>query len=83
MFFQKGKNIDALKHYNRCFDCYLNLKSQHRGLLSAPGESPVLPVLFANRSAVLFKMTRFADCVADIDEALRLGYPENLKYKVE
>ena len=82
MFFQKGKNSDALKQYNRCVDCYLNLKNQHRGLLSAPGESPVLPVLFANRSAVFFKMGRFADCVADIDEAVRLGYPENLKYKV-
>ena len=55
---------------------------QNRGLLSAPAGSPVLPVLLANRSATLFKMNRFADCVSDIDEALRLGYPDNLHYKV-
>ena len=27
-------------------------------------------------------MNRFTDCVSDIDEALRLGYPDNLHYKV-
>ena len=42
----------------------------------------MLPILFANRSAALFKMNRFTDCVEDIDEALRLGYPEKLQYKV-
>ena len=50
--------------------------------MAAPEGSPVLPVLFANRSATLFKMSRFADCVEDINEALRLGYPNNLHYKV-
>ena len=55
---------------------------QNRGLLAAPEGSPVLPVLFANRSATLFKMSRFTDCVEDINEALRLGYPNNLHYKV-
>ena len=50
--------------------------------MSAPEDSPVLPILFANRSAALFKMGRFTDCVEDIDEALRLGYPEKLQYKV-
>ena len=50
--------------------------------MSAPEGSSVLPVLLANRSATLFKMSRFADCVSDVDEALRLGYPDNLHYKV-
>ena len=55
---------------------------QSRGLLAAPEGSSVLPVLLANRSATLFKMNRFSDCVNDIDEALRLGYPDNIHYKV-
>ena len=55
---------------------------QTRGLLAAPEGSPVLSVLFANRSATLFKMSRFSDCVSDIEEALRFGYPDNLHYKV-
>ena len=50
--------------------------------MAAPRGSPVLPVLLANRSATLFKMSRFSDCVSDIEEALRLGYPDNLHYKV-
>ena len=46
VFFQKGKNIDALKHYNRCFDCYLNLnKSSQGSSVSSRGEScPTSPV---------------------------------------
>lgn len=48
----------------------------------APTKSVELPMAYANRSAVLFKANWFSDCLNDIDHALKLGYPDNLKAKL-
>ncbi|XP_012257200.2 SET and MYND domain-containing protein 4 [Athalia rosae] len=42
-----------------------------------------LPIILANRSAVLYHLERFELAVLDAEESLRLGYPQNLLYKLE
>ncbi|XP_046740087.1 SET and MYND domain-containing protein 4-like isoform X2 [Diprion similis] len=42
-----------------------------------------LSVILANRSAVLYHLERFELAVSDAEEAVRLGYPQELMYKLE
>lgn len=48
----------------------------------APYGSPEHALGLANRSAVLYHMKKFRDCVKDAEKALTLPYPERLKYKL-
>ncbi|CAB0032206.1 unnamed protein product [Trichogramma brassicae] len=45
----------------------------------APVDDASLPLAYANRSACLFHLKRYADCVADIDKALELSYPDSMR----
>lgn len=40
-------------------------------------------VIFANRSAALYHLERFILALRDCDEAIKIGYPQHLIYKVE
>ncbi|XP_015522321.1 SET and MYND domain-containing protein 4 [Neodiprion lecontei] len=42
-----------------------------------------LSVILANRSAVLYHLERFELSVSDAEEAVRIGYPQELMYKLE
>ena len=42
----------------------------------------VLALAYANRSAAAFHMSDYKACLADIELALRYGYPENKTYKL-
>lgn len=37
---------------------------------------------YANRSAALYRLGKFEDCIADIERALNLPYPKNLRPKI-
>ncbi|XP_065216551.1 SET and MYND domain-containing protein 4-like [Planococcus citri] len=67
--FCQKKDADALNFYSRSVR------------LSAT-KSPELSLAYANRSAVLFKLEKFDLCVLDVDRALGINYPDNLKYKL-
>lgn len=56
----------------------------NQALLLTPfvDDNGLLAVCFANRSAVLFGMQKYEDCLADIDRAVRHGYPERSMYKL-
>lgn len=42
-----------------------------------------LPIILANRSAVLYHLESFELAISDAEEAVRLGYPKELLYKLE
>lgn len=41
-----------------------------------------LPLAFANRSAVLYEMTRYKEALADAERALSLGYPPSKRHRL-
>ncbi|XP_067866931.1 SET and MYND domain-containing protein 4 isoform X2 [Heterodontus francisci] len=48
---------------------------------SSPG-SPEAALLYANRSAALYHLQRYQECLSDIRRAQEHGYPQELEYKV-
>lgn len=69
--FQNKNFMDSLKLYNE-------------SVMLAPFSSAEkeLSTAIANRSAVLFHLKKYHDCLQDIALALSYGYPEALQYKV-
>ncbi|KYN41167.1 SET and MYND domain-containing protein 4 [Trachymyrmex septentrionalis] len=59
-----------------------SLESYTNSARYAPSSSINLSIAIANRSASLFYMDRWQDCINDINLAIKLGYPENLRYKL-
>ena len=70
-FFQKQEHYKALEKYNKAI--LLAPTCDSKGLLG---------VLFANRSAVLFSMSKYSQCLVNIELALAHGYPQDTKYKL-
>ncbi|KAM9846507.1 SET and MYND domain-containing protein 4 [Aulostomus maculatus] len=54
-----------------------------QGICFATQSSEQLSMCFANRSAALYHLQRYQDCLDDIDKALRNGYPSHLVHKLE
>ncbi|KAG7209348.1 hypothetical protein KM043_015449 [Ampulex compressa] len=67
-FFGHSKFLKALETYSNA-------------VLVAPWEE--LGVILANRSAALLHLERYAHALEDAEEALRVGYPPELAYKLE
>ncbi|XP_035734855.1 SET and MYND domain-containing protein 4-like [Vespa mandarinia] len=67
-FFGQGEYPKALKAYSNA-------------VLLAPQND--LSVILANRSAALYHMGQHEHSLNDIEEAIRLNYPEELRYKIE
>lgn len=53
-----------------------------QSIIHAPKNSEELSLALANRSAVLYRMKLYQDCLRDIALALQHGYPSFLKYKL-
>lgn len=53
-----------------------------KSALYAPLDSSQLPIAFANRSASLFYLNRYDECVRDIQLAIKFNYPKQLYYKL-
>lgn len=62
--------------------CIDALKLYTRSIAYAPCTSELLALAYANRSAVLKKIHKYKECIQDIDRALALPYPNNLKNKL-
>lgn len=67
--FCSKKDASALKYYTKSVSLALSNTEE-------------LSVAYANRSAVLFKLSRYDLCLLDIDRALSGKYPDSLKYKL-
>ncbi|CAK9830542.1 SET and MYND domain-containing protein 4 [Anthophora retusa] len=67
--FQATNYIKSIHCYTKC--------SQH-----APATSTELSIAIANRSASLFYLNRYDDCIKDIELAIKLNYPKKLHYKL-
>ncbi|XP_076750657.1 protein-lysine N-methyltransferase SMYD4 [Xylocopa sonorina] len=67
--FQAKNYIKSIEFYTKC-------------ALHAPANSYELSLAIANRSASLFYLSRYDDCIKDIELAIRLNYPKQLYYKL-
>ena len=74
-FFQKGQYEKALSEYNNS----LAYACPHCD--DQDGKSHVALAL-ANRSAALFHLKKYEDCLRDIEDALKAGYPADLQHKL-
>ncbi|XP_029030151.1 SET and MYND domain-containing protein 4 [Betta splendens] len=54
-----------------------------QGICFAPQSSEQLSLCYANRSAVLYHLQRYQECLDDIDRAVKNGYPSHLLHKLE
>ncbi|KAI4479584.1 hypothetical protein M0804_010981 [Polistes exclamans] len=70
-----GNNYFGSEDYLEALDAY------SKAVLLAPQKD--LPVMLANRSAALYHLQKYEHALEDIEEALRLNYPKELRYKVE
>ena len=69
MEFQAKEYARSIKSYTEC--------ASH-----APINSHELSVAIANRSAALFYLNRYDDCLKDIELAIKLNYPKQLHCKI-
>ena len=84
------QSISASKNYrekgNQLFSIKDYIGSVHTYTLSiatCPAENKEeLSIAHANRSAALFHLELYEDCISDIEVALKLGYPDKLHFKI-
>ncbi|XP_012218399.1 SET and MYND domain-containing protein 4 [Linepithema humile] len=62
--------------------CIKALKLYTKSIAFAPYPSKQLALAYANRSAVLFQLGLHSECIQDIDRALILDYPDDLRAKL-
>uniref|UniRef100_A0A8D8X1S2 SET and MYND domain-containing protein 4 n=1 Tax=Cacopsylla melanoneura TaxID=428564 RepID=A0A8D8X1S2_9HEMI len=62
--------------------CHSALLKTNDGLSLAPPGSDLFPVLYGNRSAILFDLKHYQDCLANIELALSGKCPPSLKPKM-
>ncbi|KAH8280291.1 hypothetical protein KR018_001592 [Drosophila ironensis] len=68
--FKAKKWLEAMVLYTRCY-------------LALPSENVAeIRIALANRSATLYHMTKYQECLIDIKRSLDLGYPKDLIYKL-
>ncbi|XP_012153884.1 protein-lysine N-methyltransferase SMYD4 isoform X2 [Megachile rotundata] len=75
-FKKNGNKHFQMKQYNESIQMYT------KSALYAPADSPNLSIAFANRSASLFYLNRYNDCIKDIALAVSLNYPKQLCHKI-
>ncbi|XP_044006083.1 SET and MYND domain-containing protein 4-like [Aphidius gifuensis] len=59
-----------------------SIESFTKSIAFAPIGSKELSLGYANRSVVLLKSNLYENCLLDIEQALKTGYPDNLKAKL-
>lgn len=63
-------------------DYKLAIKNYNLAIVNAPKDSSEYSMGFANRSAVLYRLEKYEECLLDIERALATGYEESLKPKL-
>ncbi|KAL6259901.1 hypothetical protein P5V15_009812 [Pogonomyrmex californicus] len=71
--------VKGILNNTTCIDV---LKLYTKSIAFAPYPSEQLALGYANRSAVLFQLGLHSECIQDIDRALALNYPDNLRAKL-
>ena len=78
-YYVKGTNAKALELYNDSIRHYpLTVSSSNNDRQSNYGVS----LAYANRSAVFFNWKQYKKCLADIEKAFELNYPDILRHKL-
>ncbi|XP_046603009.1 SET and MYND domain-containing protein 4-like [Neodiprion virginianus] len=67
--FASGRYRDAVVSYTR-------------SLMTAPPNTECIAMTYANRSAALYRLKAYAECISDIERALDLPYPDDLRQKI-
>ena len=66
----------------RCHEYEGGLKLYTESVICAPEFGPELSLAFGNRSACLYHLGHYKDCLQDIELAFRFRFPKNLAYKL-
>ncbi|XP_011493877.1 PREDICTED: SET and MYND domain-containing protein 4-like [Ceratosolen solmsi marchali] len=74
-------NADRLfvKEKGRVKPLLQSFKLYSKSIAKAEASSAVIGQTYANRSAILFHLNKYDECIKDIDIALELNYPDHLK----
>ncbi|KAK7072872.1 hypothetical protein SK128_011166 [Halocaridina rubra] len=86
--FEKKNRSEALKLYNKSIvnaphpPLRIGDDIQADSQQKPDYETEALSLAYANRSAVLFELQQYEDCLSDIQRAMENGYPENLRQKL-
>ncbi|XP_041053792.1 SET and MYND domain-containing protein 4 isoform X4 [Carcharodon carcharias] len=75
-FKQQGNARFKAKDYIQAVALY------SKGLRHSSTQSPQAAVLYANRSAALYQLQRYQECLADIRRAQEHNYPRELEHKI-
>ncbi|RLU24101.1 hypothetical protein DMN91_004310 [Ooceraea biroi] len=78
---EEGNKVFVKGAFNN-ITCVDALKLYAKAVAFAPYPSEQLALAYANRSAVLFQLGLHTECIQDIDRALALNYPDNLRAKL-
>ncbi|XP_014472145.1 PREDICTED: SET and MYND domain-containing protein 4-like, partial [Dinoponera quadriceps] len=78
---KEGNNIYVTRNSNNV-SCITALNLYTKSISMAPYPSLELALAYANRSVVLYILGLYSECIQDIDRALALNYPDDLKGKL-
>lgn len=78
---EQGNKVFVKGIFNN-MTCIDALKLYTKSIAFAPYPSEQLALGYANRSAVLFQLGLYLECIQDIDRGLALNYPDNLRAKL-
>ena len=73
-----GNKLFQQKKYRRALNTY----SEALRLVPMMNNDGLLAICFANRSAALFGLEQYSDCLSDIRLAINAGYPDESLYKL-
>ncbi|XP_060575894.1 SET and MYND domain-containing protein 4-like [Ruditapes philippinarum] len=75
-FRNEGNRLFQRKIYKEAVSKYT------QAVLNGPKESEELALAYGNRSAALYRIGSYQECLADIEEALKCGFPSSLCHKL-
>ncbi|XP_051891760.1 SET and MYND domain-containing protein 4 [Pristis pectinata] len=78
--------LDFRRQGNECFkarDYVRALALYSQGLQHSAADGPGTALLYANRSAALYHLQRYQECLEDIGRAEHHGYPAELQHKTQ
>lgn len=80
--FRTDGNRLISSHKDKPNELILAWELYSKSIAYAKNLSEELALAYANRSFVLFSFRKYTECIEDIDRALQLNYPDNLKTKL-
>lgn len=83
-YLQKGNDYYSKLDDDNLRNDYVTLAFEEytKCIINAPKKSNELSIGYANRSVLLCDVKLYSDCLCDINEAIKNGYPDELKSKL-